>query len=92
MRLFTKRLKVAKKRAGLTINEMAAWFGDMSPQTMWSWLTGRIPKPYHLQEAEDYLVLLEKALKRKNPEFPLPISVRQGDRKEHVVAIRKRYT
>ena len=89
---FTERLRSAKAGAGLSIEEMAIFFDGMSKQTMWSWLKGRVPKPYHADQAEQWLDRLERLLKRKSPLFPIPMSVRQGDRHSYVASIRKRYT
>lgn len=91
MKPFTRRLAAAKKASGLTIKEMAVWFDNMSDQTMWSWLQGRIPKPYHADSAERNLVLLEKEISKRRSGLPLPMSVRQGERQVHVARIRKRY-
>lgn len=91
MKSFTKRLNAVKDKSRLTIAEMAVWFENMSNQTMWSWLSGRQPKPYHAQDAERNLGFLEKELAKKRSGLPLPISVRQGDRQGHVARIRKQY-
>ena len=91
MKPFTKRLAAVKKRSGLTIKEMAVWFDGMSDQTMWSWLRGRIPKPYHADAAERNLALLEKELAKVRSSLPLAMSVRQGDRQGHVARIRKQH-
>ena len=92
MESFTKRLRGAKARSGLTIKDMALWFDDMSDQTMWSWLHGRIPKPYHQEAVNRNLGFLEKELSKKKPRLPLSLAVRQGERSKHVAAIRKSYS
>ena len=88
---FTKRIKSVKAKTGLTIKEMSVWFDDMSDQTMWSWLQGRVPKPYHRERAEELLELLEKELSKKSSAFPIALSIRQGERQKYVAGIRKRY-
>ena len=90
---FSQRLKVAKERAGLTYVELAIWFDDMSGQTVWSWTTGREPKPYHRARAEKMLGFLEKELKRKQPRLPMPLALgqRSGERHSYVANIRKCY-
>jgi len=85
---FTRRLKRAKERAKLSIKEMAVWFEDMSSQTMWTWLSGRIPKPHRREDAEKNLKFLERELDKKGS-LPLALSVRQGDRQKYVARIRK---
>lgn len=88
---FNDRLRGAKARSGLTIREMAHFFDGMSDQTMWSWLSGRAPKQYNREAAERNLGFLEKELHKKTSRLPLPLSVRQGDRLNHVERIRKSY-
>lgn len=88
---FTDRLTKAKAAAGLTIEELACWFGGMSKQAVWMWLKGRMPQQYRRPQAEKALADLEKELKSKTPRLPLPMSVRLGDRLEHIRKIRERY-
>lgn len=89
---FNERLRAAKSSAGLSIEEMAIFFDDMSKQTMWWWLKGRVPKPYHANQAEERLDALERLLKRKTKHLPIPMSVRQGDRHAYVTTIRDRHS
>lgn len=91
MTAFTKRLIKAKDSAGLTIEEMACWFGGISKQAMWMWLKGRQPQKYRKAQVEEALGFLEQELKAKKPRVPLPMSVRLGDRLEHVRKIRATY-
>lgn len=92
MRNFTNRLKRAKARSKLSIKEMAVWFENMSGQTMWTWLAGRLPKPHRQEDAEKNLAFLEREIDKKGGNLPLALSVRQGDRQQHVARIRKSYT
>lgn len=89
---FTTRLNKAKDAAGLTIEELACWFGGMSKQAVWMWLAkGRLPQLYRRAQAEKALGYLEKELAKKKSRLPVPMSVRLGDRLEHVRKIRADY-
>ena len=89
--LFTKRLARAHVASGLSIKEMAIWFEDMSPPVMRTWLLGRVPQVYRRALAEKNLGYLEQEIKSGKARLPLSGSLRQGERHEHVAAIRKRY-
>lgn len=90
---FNTRLQRAKKAAGLTIEELAAWFGGPSKQAVWMWLSqGRQPQKFRRDQAEAALCSLEKELGRKKPRLPLPMSVRLGERQKHVREIRDTYS
>jgi hypothetical protein len=88
---FTTRLTKAHAAAGLSIKEMAIWFDDMSESVMRTWLLGRTPQAYRRGTAEKNLAFLEQELKSKSARLPLAGSLRQGERHDHVAAIRKRY-
>lgn len=89
---FSIRLNKAKAKAGLTIGEIAAWFGDVSAQAVWLWSAGKTsPQKYRREQVERALGYLEKELQRKAPRLPLPLSVRLGDRLKYVRNIRASY-
>lgn len=88
---FSERLKRAHARAELSIKELAIWFDDMSEVTMRTWLLGRKPQAYRSHSAERSLGALETELQSTKSRLPLAGSLRQGERHEHVAAIRKRY-
>ncbi len=86
---FPKRLAKAHLAAGMSIKEMAIFFDNMSESVMRTWLLGRMPMPYRRNAAEHHLTTLEQAIAAKR--LPLAGSLRQGERHDHVAAIRKRY-
>lgn len=90
---FGTRLNKAKAAAGLTFEELAAWFGGISKQSVWLWSSGRgEPQDYRRPQAEKALGFLEKELKRKEPRLPLPMGIRLGERLKHVRDIRAHYS
>lgn len=82
---FGNRLAAIKRRAGLSDKELALWFN--SPKsTVQSWLQrGVQPHWYRRDEIDRRMKALEKVVGKK---LPLPSNVRQGERLNHVRAIR----
>ena len=89
---FTTRLKRAKAKSGLTVDELGLWLGGIHRQTVWTWLQGRQPQAYRMQQVLESLEYLERETGRKNARLPPPLEVRQGEeRHAYVRTIRGKY-
>lgn len=81
-----KRLIAAKKKAELSIVDMATWFG-VHKRTMATWLEGREPLEYKQAQVEETQDLLEKAI-AGGGHFPVPLSVTQFQRKTYIERVK----
>ena len=81
---FTTRCKACLKQSGMTVLDLAAWFGRPYT-TVWRWVEGDWePRPgLDGQKAEADLSLLEKLLASKTP-LVIPSSLSSSKRAEHV--------
>lgn len=81
-----ERMQEARELGGLTVSDMALWFG-VPRVSMSTWLVpgvsgGRHPRQDKLRQLEPLLDILNTAIKMKA--LPVPLSVRQYDRKEYI--------
>ena len=80
------RLKLARDKACFTVSDMAAWFG-VSRAAMNTWLhNDRQPLFSTATQLEPLIFLLEKTLSSKTTKglLPVPLSIRQYERKEYI--------
>ena len=76
------RLISAKDKAELSIADMGHWFG-IQRRTMETWLHGVVPHACRHSQIIAKLDLLEKAI-ASGKHFPVPMSVTQYQRKNHL--------
>lgn len=88
---FQKRLGAAKSAAGFTLKDLAAWLDDVPWQTVSTWLNGRQPKEYRFDRVDKALAYLEREVKKRGSAFPIPLSVKEGDRRAYVRKVRTIY-
>lgn len=86
-----KRLIAAKEAAGFTQQDLAAWIDGVSWQAVQTWLNGRSPKGYRADRVDKALTFLERELKRKGSALPIPLNVKEGDRRAYVRRVRDTY-
>ena len=86
-----ERLKAAWKMTCFTVSDMALWF-NVSRAAMNSWLSGK-HEPFKgtAKQLEPLLLLLEKILNAKDTKnkFPVPLEVRQYERKAYILKVRE---
>lgn len=88
---FQQRLTRAKAAAGFTLQDLAAWFGDVPWQTVSTWLNGRQPKAYRYDRVDKALTFLERELKATRSALPVPLGIKEGERSTYVRRVRDRY-
>lgn len=89
---FTERLKAARDKGILTVSDMAVWFG-VTRASMSTWLTdgktgGRCPWNGKAKQLEPHLAALEGVLNSPLEIFPIPLSVRQYERREYIEKVK----
>lgn len=86
MTTFGERVDRARQKAGLGWSELAIWFGKPK-STVWSWVN--IPdRNVRWYDGDRVAQLLQRL--EKDPAFPIPLNVRQGDRMGYVKRHRER--
>lgn len=88
---FQQRLEAAKKAAGFTLTDLSQWFDGVNYQTISTWLNGRVPKAYRRVQVEAALSSLERAIKSKPSKLPMPLHVKEGERRAYVRSVREKY-
>lgn len=88
---FNTRLRSTKNAAGFTLKDLAAWLGDVPWQTVSTWLNGRQPKGYRFDRVDKALTYLEREVKKRASAFPIPLNVKEGDRRAYVRKVRTIY-
>lgn len=91
MKPFQKRLTASKEAAGFTLKDLAAWFGGVSWQAVGTWVAGREPKDYRKRRIEYALGLLERELGKARSDLPLPLNLKEGERRAYVDRVRSKY-
>ena len=85
---FTDRLKQAQTNACFTVSDMALWF-DVSRSRMHTWLNDdREPLDSAVPQLDPLLRVLEKTLS-KTKRLPVPLVVRQWQRKKYIEGIKE---
>ncbi len=87
----TKRMVAAKHAAGFTLKDLAAWIDGVSWQAVSTWLNGRQPKGYRYERVDKALTFLERELKKTRSALPIPLNVKEGDRRAYVQQVRANY-
>lgn len=88
---FQKRLGAAKDAAGFTLQDLAAWLDSVPWQTVSTWLNGRQPKGYRYERVDKALSYLERELKLARSALPIPLNVKEGERRAYVRKVRAKY-
>lgn len=91
MQPFQKRLTGLKDRAGFTQKDLALWCGSVSWQAVGTWLAGREPKDYRKRRIERALDHLERELGKARSDLPVPLSLKEGERRAYVERVRSKY-
>lgn len=86
-----KRMLAAKEAAGFTLKDLAVWFGGISWQAVSTWLNGREPKAYRLKRIDAALTYLEREIGKTRSDLPIPLNLREGERRAYVDRVRKKY-
>lgn len=86
---FKQRLDRAAEKAGFSTADFATWF-ESPYMTVRAWRGGSEPKPGSRAQVEQRLQLLERAIARDH-RLPIPLGVRQNDRKEWISGILVKY-
>ena len=82
-----ERMKAAQVKGDLTVTDMGAWFNS-SRASMWTWLVeGRQPHPVKTRLLEKPLKLLLEAI--KHDWFPVPLEIRQYERKAYIEKVKR---
>ena len=83
------RMIAAWDAACFTTSDMALWFG-VSRAAMNAWLSGKHePFPSTAKQLEPPLIILERALKNKEVPLPIPLEIRQHQRKAYILRAKK---
>lgn len=91
MATFQTRLVSAKKAAGFTLQDLAAWIDEVSWQAVSTWLNGRQPKAYRCERVDKALTYLEREIKKSRSDLPIPLNVKEGERRAYVRRVRDKY-
>lgn len=82
------RMREAAKAAGFGVSDMSVWF-EVSRASMHTWLHDtREPSLGKSGQLEDLLTVLEKVISSELEIFPIPLSVRQYERKEYIQKVK----
>ena len=82
------RMILAAKKSNLSVSDMAAWFG-VTRASMWTWLhDDRDPHPSKHALLDPLLEALERVLDSSLELFPIPLSVRQYERREYIEKVK----
>lgn len=89
---FQRRLTELKEAAGFTQKDTAVWCGGVSWQSVGTWLAGtRKPKDYRRKRIEKALEYLQRELDKARSELPIPLHLKEGERRAYVERVRKKY-
>ena len=84
----SERMKSSQSKAGMTVSDMAYWFG-VTRASMHTWLhEGREPNKAKHWQLTWLLDLLEMVTESDLGIFPVPLDVRQYDRREYIEKVK----
>lgn len=78
------RMREARNAACFSVSEMALWFG-VGRTVMSTWIVrNHEPRSYKIRQLEPLLQKLENALRHKQGLLPVPLHIKQYDRKAYI--------